>query len=281
MQTEPEGFQSVTSHTQPFRPIGIGALPADLLAAYNGACWLSVQLQQVLIIMGGGDSEPHEGLQKEAVRILKHICRELRPCELAVTAVVGDLRGTGPHVYGFVSAATAHQAALEASYQLLYRIASEADWHAGARFRVDYYVRDRIPLRFPEEEVESNIVKLCDWCRSLLAWNAGGFFGFCESLPCLCEVEVKQALRDRQEATRQRELLAAATTNRRGQTDSGADKGTKKTCTDSAVLQLVKKLQKELPNGDSMIAIARDFTEGNEKKAQTLLRKIRRYQMLN
>ena len=43
------------------------------------------------------------------------------------------------------------------------------------------------------------------------------------------------------------------------------------------VLKLAKKMNKDLANGMSKIEIARDFCEGDEKKAKSLLRQLRRY----
>ncbi len=46
---------------------------------------------------------------------------------------------------------------------------------------------------------------------------------------------------------------------------------------DPAVLRLAKKINKELSNGGTKIDIARDFTDGNEKEAQRLMKQLRRY----
>ena len=43
------------------------------------------------------------------------------------------------------------------------------------------------------------------------------------------------------------------------------------------VLRLAKKIKKERPRGVSMIDSARDFCEGNEQRAKSLLRQLRRY----
>ena len=41
------------------------------------------------------------------------------------------------------------------------------------------------------------------------------------------------------------------------------------------VAKLAKKIKKELPKGGTMIDVARDFANGNETKAQSLLRQLR------
>jgi hypothetical protein len=41
------------------------------------------------------------------------------------------------------------------------------------------------------------------------------------------------------------------------------------------VAKLARKIKKELPEGGTMIDIARDFTDGDEKRAQSLLRQLR------
>ena len=43
------------------------------------------------------------------------------------------------------------------------------------------------------------------------------------------------------------------------------------------VLKLAKRIKRELPKGGTMIDIARDFADGDETKANTLLRQLRRY----
>ncbi|MFC1597189.1 hypothetical protein ACFL5Q_04520 [Planctomycetota bacterium] len=43
------------------------------------------------------------------------------------------------------------------------------------------------------------------------------------------------------------------------------------------VLQLAKRIRRELPGGGTMINIARDFADGDETKANSLLRQLRRY----
>ena len=43
------------------------------------------------------------------------------------------------------------------------------------------------------------------------------------------------------------------------------------------VAKLAKRIKKELPKGGNKTDIARDFADGNEKKAQSLLRKLRDY----
>ncbi|RIK74925.1 MAG: hypothetical protein DCC68_22145 [Planctomycetota bacterium] len=45
----------------------------------------------------------------------------------------------------------------------------------------------------------------------------------------------------------------------------------------SDVLKLAKRIKRELPKGGTRNDIARDFTDGDEKKAQSLLRQIRRF----
>ncbi|MBN1394759.1 MAG: hypothetical protein JW959_07025 [Pirellulales bacterium] len=48
----------------------------------------------------------------------------------------------------------------------------------------------------------------------------------------------------------------------------------------SDLIRLAKKIKEELPVGGSKIDIARDFTEGDEKRATSLLRQLRRYPAL-
>jgi len=48
----------------------------------------------------------------------------------------------------------------------------------------------------------------------------------------------------------------------------------------SEVLKLAKKIKRDLPKGGTKVEIARDFANGDEKKAQNLLRQLRRYPVL-
>jgi len=43
------------------------------------------------------------------------------------------------------------------------------------------------------------------------------------------------------------------------------------------VFRLAKRIKRELPKGGTKLDIARDYAEGDEKKAQNLLRRLRRY----
>ena len=65
-----------------------------------------------------------------------------------------------------------------------------------------------------------------------------------------------------------------------GQADTKADTR-ENTMPDSVnVLDLCRLLKKELPKGRTRIEIARQFTNGDETKAQNLLRQTRRYRHL-
>lgn len=46
------------------------------------------------------------------------------------------------------------------------------------------------------------------------------------------------------------------------------------------LMRLAKKIKEELPKGGKKIDIARDFTGGDEKRAESLLRQLRRYPKL-
>lgn len=48
----------------------------------------------------------------------------------------------------------------------------------------------------------------------------------------------------------------------------------------SDVARLARDIKKRLPKGDTKIGIAREFTGGDEKQAQTLLRQLRRFPAL-
>jgi hypothetical protein len=68
-----------------------------------------------------------------------------------------------------------------------------------------------------------------------------------------------------------------------GQADTEADKPKKKLGTipqNSEVLKLAKLIRKGRKDGRPQIDVARGFTEGNEGKAQSLLRQLRRYPAL-
>jgi hypothetical protein len=65
-----------------------------------------------------------------------------------------------------------------------------------------------------------------------------------------------------------------------GQADSKADKKPKKSHpvpVNPDILKLAKKLKKDREKEMSLIDIAREFCEGNERRAQSLLRQVRRY----
>ena len=51
----------------------------------------------------------------------------------------------------------------------------------------------------------------------------------------------------------------------------------KKIPEDLAVLRVAKKIKKELPTGGTKTDIVRDFTGGNEKEAQRLMKQLQRY----
>ena len=59
--------------------------------------------------------------------------------------------------------------------------------------------------------------------------------------------------------------------------DSKADKSEKKLPQNTDVLRLLKVLRKRGGNGVANIEIAREITEGNDRKAKSLLRQVRRY----
>jgi hypothetical protein len=68
-----------------------------------------------------------------------------------------------------------------------------------------------------------------------------------------------------------------------GQADKETDKPKKKLRTipeNPEVLKLAKGITKGREDGRSLIDIARDFTDGNDAKAQSLLRQLRRYRDL-
>ena len=65
-----------------------------------------------------------------------------------------------------------------------------------------------------------------------------------------------------------------------GQADSKADKKPKKSHpvpVNPDILKLAKKIKKDREKGISLIDSAREFCEGNERRAQSLLRQVRRY----
>ncbi|GEM_PF-6606757 len=64
--------------------------------------------------------------------------------------------------------------------------------------------------------------------------------------------------------------------NRNGQADTKTDKLPE----NGDVIRLARMIGRELPKGRTKIDIALDFTEGNERRANSLLRSLRRYPAL-
>jgi hypothetical protein len=68
-----------------------------------------------------------------------------------------------------------------------------------------------------------------------------------------------------------------------GQADSGADNSQKKPLRlpeSDDVWKLINRLRRELPKGRKLGEIALEFTEGNQRKADSLLRQVRRFRHL-